>query len=104
MANASSMRNSLGGFFKLADFAGGKSLNLTISLTKEEEVGEDKEQKPVLGFAETRKKLVLNATRVQQLEDLFGEADLIGKRIKLEKGEAENRGRVYTTLCIREAS
>lgn len=81
--NAAELRKFIPGYFTVQQVsdAGGKLL--TIKTSGVEAVGQDKDEKPVLSFLETREKLVLNASRCQQLADLFGEADVAGKKVRL---------------------
>ena len=65
---------------------GGKSHVVTISSCVYEEVGQDKEVKPVLYFEGRQKGLVLNVTGGLFLKDLFGSDGAngwIGKQVEL---------------------
>jgi len=78
-------------------------LDLTITDAKIESVGQgDKaEDVPVLTFKETRKKLVLNKTRANQLAEVIGETtDPIGQRLRVGPGQAEVNGRVFDMVVI----
>jgi hypothetical protein len=97
MASAKDLAKSLGGFFTVADITeyGADGVNLTIALSAVEQVGQgrDAEDKPVLGFKEVNKKMVLAKGRCASLADLFGNDDLNGKQInayiQIEKGRAQ---------------
>lgn len=100
MANARDIGRSLGGYFSTKDQRGQPPVVLTIKSVQVEAIGQDKEEKPTLAFMESNKKLVLNATRVSQLEGIFGEEDLVGKRIQVVAKDVEVRGRTYFMLAI----
>lgn len=100
MANAKDLRKELGGYFSNADVRGNPQY-VTISKVGIEEVGEKKEEKLVMRFAESRKGLVMSATRVNQLEQLFGDEDVIGKKIRLVLDIEKVNNRDIAMICIR---
>lgn len=59
------------------------TFNIVFAGTEKVGQGTQAEDKPVLKFRETPKGLVLNKTRANALASLFGEDDLVGKRIAL---------------------
>ena len=58
--------------FLKADDLDGKPVTYTIERVLVEELGTERERKAVLYFSETRAGLVLNRTRWDAIEDLFG--------------------------------
>jgi hypothetical protein len=92
MATAAEISRHISGFLSLKDFSDGRTETFTISRVSVEEVGERKDSKPCLSFAETQKKLVVNASRNKQLEAIFGNEDLEGKKVQLSAGVVEVRG------------
>ncbi len=86
MANAASLAQQLPGFFTVAEAHELPEDNaFTIASAGMQEVGQGAkaEDKPVLKFTSTKKALVLNKSRCNQLTSLFGADDLIGKVIRL---------------------
>jgi hypothetical protein len=87
-------------------FEEGKDLGpitVTIKSAAVESVGQgDKaEDKPVLTFVETRKKLVLNKTRLGQLAEVVGSTtDPVGAKIVVSPGQAKVNGRTFDMLVI----
>ena len=100
MANAATLRKELGGYFSNADMKGNPQV-LTISKCGVEEVGEKKEEKLVIRFAESRKGLVMSATRCTHLENLFGAEDVEGKQVKLVLDIEKVNNRDIAMICIR---
>jgi hypothetical protein len=100
MPNAKELRRELGGYFANADVKGNPQ-TLTITKCGIEEVGEKNEEKVVLRFAESRKGLVMSATRVNQLEQLFGDDDVIGKAVKLVLDIEKVNNRDIAMICVR---
>lgn len=72
-------------WIKADDIPENKNLVLTVEDVNFEPVGQDKEMRLVLHFAEREQGLVLNKTNAQMLEQLFGHNpnNAIGKRIAL---------------------
>jgi hypothetical protein len=98
---ASELRKELGGYFSNSDLKPGPQV-LTISRCSIEEVGEKKEEKLVIRFAESRKGLVMSATRVNHLQNLFGDEDVEGKKVKLVLDIEQVNNRDIAMICIRE--
>ena len=93
MSNASDLVKFIKGFINVDE---AKMLppnnKFTITYAGPREVGESKELKPVLEFAEIRKGLVLSGGRVTQLTKLFGaDSSLIGKQVRLAIEELRGR-------------
>lgn len=87
------------GFFKIADLP--DPIVVTIKDARNEEVGQDKEEKQVLHFVETPKKLVINGARGEQLSTLFGkDTEIIGQKVKLEVAPAAVGNRTQIIICI----
>ena len=77
----------------VGDFAGQE---LTISKFQKAEVGKDKEIKWVIEFLETPLKLIMSKGRTQQLADIVGDSEPVGKKIKIEQGVSHGRA----AICI----
>jgi hypothetical protein len=83
--------DALGGYFKAADVADGRTFVFTIDGCKVEEFKSRKapgtlESKPVLYFRESAKGLVCNATIIEQIKVDYGTDDtdqLIGQQLEL---------------------
>jgi hypothetical protein len=103
MSTAADLSRHIGGYFSLKDFSGDRTEVLTISKISIEEVGERKDSKPCLSFAELPKKLVINVSRKNQLEGLFGDEDLEGKRVKLAAGVVEVLGSKREMIVVEAA-
>lgn len=101
MPSAYDIDKYLGGYFSLKDFAEDQEMVLTITGLKLEEVGERKDSKPVLSFAETTKKLVMNKTRNKLLKGLFGTSDVVGKQISVTRGVESVNGSDREMVVIR---
>jgi hypothetical protein len=84
------VRSKESGFFKVADFEGGKELTLTIDHL-EEEMEIFNEVKDVLNFVETGRQLQLNQTTSEWLLDNLGDdpETYAGKKVTLYLGEYE---------------
>lgn len=80
---------------------------LTVTDAKIESVGqgqgEKADDKPVLHFKETRKRLVLNASRLEMLKEIIGNESPVGKRFLITTGPYEINGRVHDQILIKEA-
>jgi hypothetical protein len=84
------VRGQKKGFFKVADFEGGKETILTISHL-DEQVELFGKEVDVLNFVETGRQLQLNQTTSEFLLDNFGEdpANFAGNKVVLHLGEYE---------------
>jgi hypothetical protein len=90
-------------FIRAVDLAGGPK-TYTIASVANEEVGRDREEKPVMRFREVSPGLVLNVTKLKQCTEIFGDEETdswVGRRITLRLGETEFAGK--TVPCIRLA-
>ena len=103
MPSASDVAKSIGGFFNLDDFKLGEGRLFTITKVATEEVGQDKDQKVVVRFAEDKKGLVVNATRAGQLRGIFGDQELVGQKVKVIKDEVKVRNKSMILLCFARA-
>lgn len=105
MANAADLSKGLPGFYKKADFEGGRTETVTIKAGTIESVGvgQNAEEKPTLSFLENKKKLVLNSSRISQLQALFGAEEVEGKKITLYVGPYKVNGRDMDMVCIKAA-
>src|SRR6476659_477300 len=80
----------------------GASVTVTIEEVKREEVGPKKESKPVISFAETLKRLVLNKTNAATIAKLYGEEtdEWLGKRIILYPKDTEFQGEMVLAVRV----
>jgi hypothetical protein len=88
-------------FLKAVDLPDEGDLILTIASVETQEIGPDRESRPVVGFNEVVKTLVLNKTNATTISDLYGKiiAGWVGKKIDLYSTEVAFQGK--TQLCIR---
>lgn len=105
MTKLSDYRELIPGCFSLEELTLSKPpyRDLTIARIDADEVGADREEKPVLFFKETRKRLVLSRGRIDSLIELFGDVTseaLVGKRIRIAPGRARAGNRTVTTITI----
>ena len=71
-------------YLKTSDL-GGRSVKVTIAEVMLEEVGEERDEKPILYFKGKKKGVVLNVTNATVLEEAFGDEmdDWTGKEIEI---------------------
>lgn len=83
-----------------ADLAG-KPRTLIMRTIEFEEVGQQRDRKPVLYFEKTQKGLVLNKTNTRKIESLYGTEteEWTGRPIELYPSETDFQGE--TVPCIR---
>ena len=82
---------------------GPDGLELTIRKVTLEEVGEEREQKPVMAFDETDKELVLNITNWNSIADLTGKDDSDdwpGHKIKLVRSKVQYGSKTVDAIRI----
>lgn len=106
MATPQQLLAGLSGYMSYDSMKDLDPMIVTIKSSQVESVGQgDKaEDKPVLAFVETRKKLVLNKTRLQQLAEVVGPTeDPVGHKITVGPGSAKINGRTFDMLVISEA-
>jgi hypothetical protein len=97
MATAKSLASKLPGFFTVdeaRELSDDNKFVITFADVIEIGQGAKAEEKPVLGFADTRKQLVLNKSRCEQLGVLFGAENLIGKSIRLKVVNIQGREQI----------
>jgi len=77
--------------------------NLTITALLQEELGDDRQEKPVLYFKEVEQGLVLNLTNFNTIADLYGdETDAwVGKKITVFPTEVTFSGKTSLGIRIR---
>jgi hypothetical protein len=77
--------------------------NLTITALLQEELGDERQEKPVLYFKEVEQGLVLNLTNFNTIADLYGdETDTwVGKKITLYPTEVTFSGKTSMGIRIR---
>ncbi len=100
MASVKDLLDQIPGYFtveEVKELAGSGSNTFRIVASGVEMVGQGSsaEEKPVLQFADTKKKLVLNKGRGNALASLFGlSSDPAGESIRLEVEEIKGRNQV----------
>lgn len=97
MPNAAELSKSLGGFFTVDEAKTLDADNVyTINFGEVIEVGQGAkaEDKPVIGFKETKKRLVLSKGRCNQLTALFGKDDVVGKKVRLMVDTIQSREQI----------
>lgn len=87
----SQMRDMIPGVFRVEDVKSlvralpeGEKLVYTIAASKIQLVGMKEEEKPTITFAETKKYVVMNGGRSDQLQAIYGDKDPVGKRVALD--------------------
>ena len=90
-------------WLKVGDIDEEQDLALTITRYSIEEIGPDKERKPVLYFSETDKGLVLNKTNAETIGSLYGKGlpGWVGKRIALFTTEVTFGGKPRLGIRVR---
>jgi len=90
-------------FLRVEDL-NGKPVTLVMDSVEIREIGQgkDKEQKPILSFRKTEKKMVLNVTNSNTIASLYGdETDTwSGQRITLVPREVEYQGRMVWAIRV----
>lgn len=91
-------------FLKCEDLQG-KRVALTIMSLMLEEIGQDREEKPVLRFKKTDKALVLNKTNARMLSDLFGDDSdgWVGQTVVLAPARVSFQGKIVDSIRIEQA-
>ncbi len=81
----------------------GRNVNLTIKGITQEEVGQDRENKPLVTFNKVKKGLILNVTNCRTIEQVFGKVfkDWIGKEIQLYPTTVSFQGSVVDCIRVR---
>ncbi len=89
-------------YLKHADL-GGAEVTLTINSVLVEEVGMDKDKKPVMNFSDDEKFLVLNLTNYETIAAAYGEetAAWRGKKVTLYGDRAQFAGKIVPCIRIR---
>ena len=89
-------------YLKSADLEG-RTIRLVIADAKLEEVGMDKDQKPVLYFAKAKKGMVLNVTNGNLIAAAYGDdsKDWKGKPIELYVAKVRYQGKLVDGLHVR---
>ena len=84
----------------------GQELTVTIAGLDIEEVGMDKESKPVLSFKKAKKGLVLNMTNYDAIAEAYGEEtdNWPGKKIVLYGDKARFGGKIVDCVRVKPAS
>ena len=94
---------STSGYLRAADLKGRDSV-VTVQRFTLEDLG-DKAEKPVIGFQESEKRLVLNRTNAAQMQQLFGAETegWIGKRLTLYPTTVNYQGDMVACIRLRGA-
>ena len=92
-------------YLKHYDIADGETV--TISEVKVEEVGQDKQEKPVLYFNEHDKGAILNVTNARAIAKVYGdeEGEWPGKKLTLVTIPSRTpQGEPTTSICMKPAA
>ena len=83
----------------------GQEVTVTIASLDMEEVGMDKEEKPVLSFKDAKKKLVLNMTNFDGIAESYGEEtdNWPGEKIILYEDKARYGGKIVDCIRVKPA-
>ena len=81
----------------------GDGLNLTIKQISTEQVGKEKEVKPVIHWQEDYKSMILNKTNGKSIASMYGDdsADWIGKTIDLYQTAVEVASETYQVVRVK---
>jgi hypothetical protein len=87
-------------YLKVADFSG-KPISYTIHSAQIEELGSEKERKPVVYFRETNKGLPLNRTNFNVIVDAYGDDSdrWVGKPLEVFRSRTHFAGKMVD--CVR---
>jgi len=91
-------------YLKAADLPEEGSQTFTIEKVTVEEIGKDKERKPVVHFDETDKSMVCNKTNWNTIAKVAGSDDSDywrGKKISLGRAEVEAFGEMVEAIRVR---
>ena len=88
-------------YLKHDDITDGETV--TISKVKVEEVGQDKQEKPVLYFAEHDKGAILNVTNARAIAKCYGdeEGEWQGKKLSWSIPSRTPQGEPTTSICMK---
>lgn len=105
MPSANEIARNAPGYFNRSHISGAPDgrLELKIKDIRFEEVGSSKEEKQVLVFSDSPRKLVLNGTRRNQLIDLFGDEDVVGKKVTLYVDTVRVNNQPMEMICVTAA-
>ena len=93
-------------FLKAADLSEEGSQVVTIEKISLEEIGRDRETKPVLYFQELQQGLVLNKTNARIISRSLGSEefdDWLNKRIALYRADVEFQGEMVESIRVKSA-
>jgi hypothetical protein len=91
-------------YLKASDLPDEGAEAYTIEGTEIEEIGRDREKKPVIHFEETDKGLVCNKTNARSIARLLGSDDFddwIGHKIYLYRAEVEFQGDMVEAIRVK---
>lgn len=83
----------------------GREVNATIKNVVLEEVGREREERPVLYFRGKEKGLVLNKTNANTIAALFGDDtdDWVGGEVTLFEAQVEYQGKMTPSIRVKRA-
>lgn len=90
-------------YLKASDIEG-ENLTLTVASVAEEEIGQQRDKKPVVYFEEVERGLVLNKTNAVTISEVLGSyetAEWVGKKITLYPLEVEWQGKMVESIRVR---
>ena len=93
-------------YLKATDLPDEGSVPVTIEKIALEEIGRDKETKPVIYFEEFSKSLVCNKTNARTIARALGSEDFddwVSRRISLYRTEVEFGGEIYEAIRVKAA-
>ncbi len=91
------------GYYKVDEVRSLDNVVLTIKeLTCRKIKEEDEDESPLLSFEGTKKLLILNKTRMQQLTDLHGPGDPAGAKVRLSVDTIAINNRKFEMIVILE--
>lgn len=90
-------------YLKASDLPGEGTQSFTIEKIEIEEIGKDKDQKPVIHFEESEKALVCNKTNWKTIAKVTASDDSdnwIGTKINLYRAEVEFQGEMIEAIRV----
>lgn len=100
MPTMAEILQSAPGYFKVSDVP--DPITLTVETVRIEEIGQSKEEKQVVVFQETPRKLILNQTRLAQLSEIASSGDIKGTKVALVSGVAHVNGRDFNMILVQD--
>ena len=91
-------------YMKASDLPEEGHLTVTIENIEIQEIGKEKQRKPVITFEESEKAFVCNKTNANSIAKVLGSRDTdewIGKQIKLFRTEVEFGGEMVESIRVK---